>query len=89
MSKSNTLFQHPVYIAMNAINDLDVKYIDYDEESLCIEEIDEDIEAWECLFSNCDWLIKKTEYQDTLRNMQNAIDAVKEYNTREMRGTDY
>jgi len=89
MKKSNTLFEHPVFIAIGAINDLNVKYQDYDEESLSIEEIEEDIEAWECLFSNCDWLIKKTEYQGTLHNMQNAINAVKEKNRREYLGTEY
>lgn len=89
MSKSNTLFQHHVFIATNEINNLDAKYQDYDESSLSIEEIEQDIEAWEYLGSNLDWLVKTREYQDLLRNMNNAIEAVKEYNRKEYLGTEF
>lgn len=89
MSKSNTLFQHPVYKACNEINDMIVRYQDFDTDSHNDLEVEQDIEALEYLYHNLDDIIKKPAYEQLKRQMNNALEELAEKVTNEMRGTDY
>lgn len=89
MKKTNTLFQHPVFIACNAINDIINKYDDFDADSHNEDEVNEDIEALEYLYANLDDFIKKPEYEQLKKRMNNALEELADRQTEYMRGTDY
>ena len=89
MSKSPTLFQHPVYIATNSIIELLAKYEDFDADSHNDLEVNEDIEALEYLYHNLDDLIKKPAYEQIKKQMNNALDALADKNTEYFKGQDY
>lgn len=89
MKKSNTLFQHPVYIATNSIIELLARYEDFDADSHSEEEVEQDIEVLEYLYHNLDDFIKKPAYDQLKKQMNNALEALADKQTEYMRGTDY
>lgn len=89
MSKSNTLFQHPVYVATNSINDLRTKYEDYDVDNLNEDEVNQDIEVLDYLYHNLDDFIKKPSYEQLKKQMNNALEGLAEKQTEYYRGTEY
>ncbi len=87
--QSNTLFQHPVFAAVNVINELFIKYDDWDDDSLDEEEINQDVEAVEYMSANLGETLKKEEIKTLKKNMNNALSAVIKKYTEEMKGTEY
>lgn len=89
MTKSNTLLQHPVFIACNAINDMIVKYEDFNADSINDLEVNEDIEALEYLYHNLDDFIKKPAYEQLKKQINNALEELADKQTEYFKGTEY
>ncbi len=89
MSKSNTLFQHPVFIATNSIVELLAKYEDFDADSHNDLDVEQDIEVLEDLYHNLDDIIKKPSYEQLKRQMNNALEALADKQTEYFKGQDY